>query len=168
MFPAFLAGFGPKLLTFLLRLGFGGAVDKVLDLMEQRASTETERQRIRTQATIAAIQAGVNQYLAEQETRRQLAAEGTARQSRKMNYTVFWVIIVAALGPGVLTMWSLWAYNIFFWSDGIWPQDWSIAEFPPQSARWVNMSIEWLFDPYGVGSTVGTATLAGWVAGKRL
>lgn len=166
MIPALLTGFGPRVLSWLLRLGFGGAVDKALDFMKARADRQTEEKRIRSMVTIETIRAEVAQHREDEQTKRHLASEGTTRQQAKMNHKVFWVIIVAALGPGVLNMWTLWVYNIFFWKDGIWPQPWAIAQYPPQAAVWVNMSIEWLFDPAGIGSTVGVATIAGRFTGK--
>lgn len=155
------------ILGFILKLGFGGIVDKTLAHMEAKANSETERERIRSTVAIETIRAGVASYQAEQETRRALAAEGTTRQMGKMNFPVFWFIIIAALGPGVLTMWSLWAYNVFWWSGGMFPQTWAIAAFPPQSAAWVNLSIEWLFDPVGLASSVGTAAAGGLLVGRK-
>ena len=164
---AFFASIGPAILSFVLKMGFGGIVDKALSHMEAKANNQTERVRIRTQATIEEIRAGVANFHEEQETIRVAAREGTERQKAKMNYPVFWFIIVAALGPGIFNMSAIAIYNVFFWENGVWPQDWSIAEFPPQSAVWVDLSIRWLFDPIGLASTVGTATAAGLAAGGK-
>lgn len=161
------AGIGPAILSFVLKMGFGGIVDKTLSHMEAKANNQTERVRIRTQATIEHIRAGVANFHEEQETKRVAAREGTERQKAKMNFPVFWFIIVAALGPAIFTMWAIAIYNVFFWSNGVWPQGWAIAAFPPQTEVWVNMSINWLFDPVGLASTVGTATVAGLAAGGK-
>jgi hypothetical protein len=149
------------IITGALKLGFGGIVDKVLDHWQAQANNETERERIRSRATIEVIRAQVQAYREEQETHRKEVEEGTARQRAKMNYPVFWAIIVISLGPGVLNLWLIWLYNWLWWENGIWPQAWSIAQYPPQSAIWIDMSIRWLYDPVGFGTSLIGATIAG-------
>lgn len=154
------------IVSLLLKFGFGGIVDKYLSHLEAKADTQTERQRIKTQERIASIKAAQTNHAEQQQTARANAKEGTERQKAKMNYTVFWFIIVAALGPGIFNLWGIVIYNYFFWENGVWPQDWSIAEFPPQAAVWVDLSMKWLFDPIGLPATVATATGAGYATRK--
>lgn len=139
----------------------------LLGFAEKRSSDGVRQFEIQTGLKVEEVKAKTEQLKDAQATIRALAGEGTERQKAKMNWPVFWVIITAALGPGVLMMWAVAIYNIFFWRNGLFPQSWEIAAFPPQSAAWVNMSIEWLFDPVGASSTVGTATAAGWITGRR-
>ena len=153
--------------SFLLKLGFGGIVDKALSHLEARADNETERERIRAQTTVEAVRAEVDRIRAEQKTARHLASEGTARQQAKFSHPIFWVLVTAALGPGVLNLWMLWLYNFLWWSGGIFPQRWSIAAYPPQAAVWVDMSIRWLFDPVAMPVTIATAAAAALAAGRK-
>lgn len=60
------------ILGFVLKLLSGGLVDKVLGHMEAKANTETERERIRTQATIEAIRSETSR---QAETRAIVIAE---------------------------------------------------------------------------------------------
>jgi hypothetical protein len=153
--------------SFLLKIGFGGFVDKALAHMERQADNLTEQERIRANVTIEAARAAVLEVKAREETRRASIEAGTARQRAKMSFPVFWVLIVFALGPGVLNMMAIAIYNIFFWKNGVWPQGWSIAEFPPQSAVWVDLSIRWLFDPVGFATSVATAAGGAFVMGRK-
>ena len=143
------------LASIAAKIGFG-----LLGFAKKQASEQTERLRIERGFDEAQVKASV-------DLAKTLATTGTDRQKAKMNSPVFWFIIVAALGPGVLNMWSLWLFNIFWWENGIWPQTWAIAAYPPQAAVWVNLSIEWLFDPVGLAVSVGTATGAGLATGRR-
>ena len=91
----------------------------------------------------------------------------TERQASKLNWPVFWLIIVAMMGPPILMLWSIFFYNVFWWQDGLWPQTWAIAEFPPSVKPWVEKSIDWLYDPLGAPIGVGSALTAGYVTRKR-
>ena len=78
-----------------------------------------------------------------------------------MNWAVFWWIIVAMMGPPLLMIWGVTIYNFLWWEHGIWPQTWSIADFPPSIKPWIQATIDWLYDPLGLTSGVGTALVAG-------
>lgn len=95
------------------------------------------------------------------------ADASTERQRMKMNMPVFWMIIIPMFFPPFFTLTMLAFYNVFWWSNGIWPQDWSIAAYPPSVAPWVEKSIDWLYDPLGAPTTTGVATAASFITGKR-
>lgn len=85
---------------------------------------------------------------------------GTGRQQAKMNWPVFWVIIGGMMLWPFVTLGAITLYNIFWWENGIWPQTWAIAAYPPSVAPWVQASIDWLYDPVGPPLGVGSALLA--------
>lgn len=89
------------------------------------------------------------------------------RQVAKMNWPIFWVIIAIMMGPPALMLWAVGVYNILWWEHGIWPQTWSIADFPPSIKPWIEASITWLYDPLGPPLGVGTALVAGTVTRRR-
>ena len=96
-----------------------------------------------------------------------IVTQGTERQTAKMNWPAFWLVLVTALASP-LTLWmSVTLYNIFWWQHGIWPQDWSIAAYPPSMQRWADMAMEWLFDPMTIPATFATATGVGLATGRR-
>ncbi len=113
------------------------------------------------------VNAKAAEFESLQQSVRVLAGEGTKRQAAKFNFKIFWIFIGLALGPAIFHLWSLQIYNVCCWENGIWPQPWGIAEFPAQSAAWVNMSIEWLFDPVGLGTTIGGGGVMGYITRKR-
>lgn len=95
-----------------------------------------------------------------------LSARGAAQQA-KMNWPVFWVIITVMIGAPAWQIWGVTLYNTFWHANGIWPQPWNIAAYPPSVAPWVQASIDWLYDPLGAPSGVGAALIAGKLTGGR-
>lgn len=95
-----------------------------------------------------------------------LATKVTLQQA-KMNQPVFWIIIAVMMGPPALMLWGVTLYNFLWWQDGIWPQSWAIADFPPSIKPWVEKSIDWLYDPIGPITGVGSALLASFATGGR-
>lgn len=87
-------------------------------------------------------------------------------QTNKMNQPVFWLVIVIMMLPAAWQLWGVTLYNTFWHANGIWPQPWNIAAYPPSVAPWVNASIDWLYNPIGVPGTVASAWLAGRVTGR--
>lgn len=94
-------------------------------------------------------------------------AAGNERQAAKMSWPVFWVIIVVMLGAPAWQLWGVTLYNTFWHANGIWPQGWNIAAYPPSVAPWVEKSIDWLYDPVGVPGTVLSAWFAGRAVAKK-
>lgn len=95
-----------------------------------------------------------------------LGARGAAQQA-KMNWPVFWVLICGMMLWPFMTLGAITLYNIFWWENGIWPQPWEIAAYPPSVAHWVDASINWLYDPLGPPAGVGSALVAGLLTGRR-
>ncbi|WP_127524089.1 hypothetical protein [Mesorhizobium sp. Z1-4] len=95
------------------------------------------------------------------------ADKSTERQGMKFNVPVFVAVIALTIGAPATLFWSVTLYNIFWWENGIWPQAWQIAAYPPSMQIWANMAMEWLFDPMGPPGAVGAAGVAGWLTGKR-
>lgn len=149
---------------FVINL-FGGGLGKDLinglnQAHRDRLNAKTETEKIAANLSVAFWE---KQVIAYQSAN----TEGTNRQKFKMNYWVFWLILVLAFMPGLSTWLLLMVYNVLWWQNGIWPQQWSIAAFPPPYDRYVDMSMEWLFDPTKVAITTGTAAAGGYLAGKR-
>lgn len=155
---------GGMILDFILRLFGGGlaktAIDGLLMAQKQRLHAANDRERIDADQNIAFWQEQVRFANAAN-------AEGTARQELKMNHLVFWFILGAALMPGLGTFLLLSIYNVLWWEQGIWPQPWGIAAFPPPYDGWAQMSIEWVFDPIKLAATTGVAAAGGYVTGRR-
>lgn len=149
---------------FFIRLFGGGLGTELIKGLQQahrdRLNAKTELEKIAADKSVAFWEQQVIAHRAAN-------AEGTNRQERKMNYWVFWLILCLAFLPGLSTWLLLMFYNVLWHKSGIWPQNWEIAAFPPPYDRYVDMSIEWLFDPVKFASTTGTAVLGGWVTSKR-
>ncbi len=137
-----------------------GLAERLLGWAEKRAESDSN---IRIQE----LKARSGDFQEAQETLRTFAVTSTERQQTKMSWAVFWALIVAIEGPGILSLWMIWIYNFLWWENGVWPQPWALAAFPPQAEAWVDMAIRWLFDPVGQVTTIGSAAGAGWIAGRR-
>lgn len=149
-----MGGIGARIAAYLLNLATGDFLKKVLAYLAASDSGALKLKELETEAQIAQ---GKN----ETELAKALIAARAAAQQSKMNWPVFWVLIVAMMGPPLLLLWSVWAYNIFWWEHGIWPQSWAIADFPPSIKPWAQAAVDWLYDPWGPPSGVGAAVVAG-------
>jgi len=147
--------------TSLLGTGLGkDLIGGLNQAYRDKLNATTESERIVADKQIAFFEQLVISYQSAN-------VEGTNRQKVKMNYWVFWLILGLAFLPGLSTWLLLMVYNVLWHQQGIWPQHWNIAAFPPPYDRYVDMSMEWLFDPVKFATTTGTAVLGGWVTGKR-
>lgn len=155
-----LASIGASILGFVLKRSTTDFLGKIVARL---AGTEDGRFKLEE------LRATTSVALKKEETAQLAitASEGTARQQTKMNNAVFWWMIAIMFGPTALMLWSVGLYNIFWWRNGIWPQAWSIAEFPPSVKPWIDAGIKWLYDPFGPPLGVGTALVAGALTGKR-
>lgn len=155
-----LAAFGAWLLGWAIKIASSGVIDKLVTALaksdEGKAKLEEIRGRVAERVATE-----------DAETARARIAALNARQSAKMNQPVFWTIIAVMMGPPALILWSVAIYNIVWWQHGIWPQTWSIADFPASIKPWAQAAIDWLYDPLGAPSSVGAAAVAGWLTGKR-
>lgn len=144
---------GSWLLGKAVSAGGQGVLGKVVDSLNKRVDGNVR---------LAEIDAETNKVL----TAAHIEAS-TARQQSKLSWPVFWVLIALQVGPPTFTLWAVALYNVFWWQHGVWPQDWQIAAYPPSIAPWVEMSLNWLYDPLGMPGAVAAAGGAGWLARKR-
>lgn len=116
------------LFGWALKLASGPLVDRALGFLERKADSETERERIRTMATIEQIKA------ATEETR--ILAD---LNKAKLQFPWFWVLISLFVVP--LAMW--WIAVI---SDSIFLFPFDVADLPtPEMRAWAGDMIRWLF-----------------------
>jgi len=128
-----------SIITWLVKLGFGGIVDKTIDLMKHRAQLENDKEKLRTEVAIEQIKAAV------EETRIM-----AGYNERKLEFPWFWLMAFIFVLP--LGIW--WASVIL---DSIFGFSWSVANLPtPQMQEWAGQMITWIFY---VGS--GVAVLKG-------
>ena len=123
------------IIAFLIKLGFGGVVDKALDHMERRAKLQNDRERLKSETTVALAREAVSE------------AKIMADYNRaKWSFPWFWVFAGMFIAP--LALW--WAAVIL---DSVFMFSWSVADLPtPQMQEWAGDIIRWLFY---VGSGVG-------------
>lgn len=151
-----LAAFG----AWILKIASSKLVAEIFERLSRSDEGQAKVAEIQTKAAVAL----------KQEETSQLAthiAAANERQMRKMNMPVFWIVIMLMMGPPVLILWGVAIYNILWWEHGIWPQPWAIADFPPSLKPWVQKSIDWLYDPLSVPTSIGAAAGAGLLAGRK-
>lgn len=123
------------LIAFLMRMGFGGMVDKAISHLERRAELQNDRERLRSQTTVELAREAVKE------------AQIMADYNRaKLAFPWFWLFAALFLVP--LAAW--WSAVIL---DSIFGFTWSVADLPtPQMQEWAGDMIRWLFY---VGTGVG-------------
>lgn len=123
------------LLAFLLKIGFGGAVDKAIALLQHRAEQQGNLDRLKTEATIELAREAVKEV--------QIMADFNRA---KLQFPWFWLFAALFIVP--LGAW--WTAVI---ADSIFSFEWSVANLPtPEMRDWAGSMISWLFY---VGTTVG-------------
>ncbi|MCB1473815.1 MAG: hypothetical protein KDJ68_13275 [Rhodobiaceae bacterium] len=121
-------GFATAALSFLLKIGFGGIVDKTLGYMKRKAELQNDAERIRAEVTIEHIKAAV------QETR--IMAE---LEKQKLGNPMFWIFLAVFILP-----FGAWWTAVILDTIFLFP-NWSVGELPPQLAPWAGRIIAWLF-----------------------
>ncbi|ABF64382.1 hypothetical protein TM1040_1649 [Ruegeria sp. TM1040] len=123
------------LIAFLMRMGFGGMVDKAISHLERRAELQNDREKLRSQTTVELAREAVKE------------AQVMADYNRaKLAFPWFWLFAALFLVP--LAAW--WNAVIL---DSIFGFTWSVADLPtPQMQEWAGDMIRWLFY---VGTGVG-------------
>ncbi|ABF64336.1 hypothetical protein TM1040_1603 [Ruegeria sp. TM1040] len=123
------------LIAFLMRMGFGGMVDKAISHLERRAELQNDREKLRSQTTVELAREAVKE------------AQIMADYNRaKLAFPWFWLFAALFLVP--LAAW--WSAVIL---DSIFGFTWSVADLPtPQMQEWAGDMIRWLFY---VGTGVG-------------
>lgn len=85
-----------SLIAFLIRIGFGGLVDKGLAVLEKRIEAETDREKLRSEMTVAIAR----EMVSEAEI---MAQFNTA----KLSHRGFWVLLFAVSAPFVVWEWAV-------------------------------------------------------------
>ncbi len=123
------------ILAFLIKLGFGGIVEKALHHIERRAELENDRERLKSETTVALAREAVQEA--------QIMAD---YNKAKLAFPWFWLFAGLFIVP--LALW--WSAVIL---DSVFGFAWSVADLPtPQMQQWAGDMIRWLFY---VGSGVG-------------
>lgn len=143
--------------AWLVKFATGDLIGKVFDAL---GKSDAGRAKLEEIAGHTAVQLDAE----AQATARARIAAANVRQMAKLNMPVFWALMVAMMGPPLLILWAVALYNIFWWQHGIWPQGWSIADFPPGIKPWVQASIDWFFDPVGQAGATGSSLAAAWLS----
>jgi hypothetical protein len=127
------------IVTWLVKLGFGGIVDKTIDLMKYRAQLENDKEKLRTEVAIEQLKATL------EETRIM-----AGYNEKKLEFPWFWLMACIFVLP--LGMW--WSAILL---DSIFHFGWRVADLPTQNLQdWAGQMITWIFY---VGS--GVAVLKG-------
>jgi len=123
------------IIAFLIKLGFGGVVDKAIGHMERRAELQNDRERLKSETTVALAREAVKE-----------AKVMADFNKAKLAFPWFWVFAGMFIAP--LALW--WSAVIL---DSVFMFSWSVADLPtPQMQQWAGDMIRWLFY---VGSGVG-------------
>ncbi|WP_319414401.1 hypothetical protein [uncultured Cohaesibacter sp.] len=122
------------IVSYLVKLGLGGVIDKTIALMERKAELENDKEAQRSAVAIEHLKATV------EETR--IIAE---LNKSKMTNLFFWVFC------------SLFIFPLGFWwtaviIDSVFHLGWQVANLPTQEMRdWAGSMIKWLFYSGSVG-----------------
>lgn len=121
--------------AFLLKLGFGGIVDKAISHLEARARLEGGQEALRLKTTAELAKAAMAEADVIADLHRQ-----------KMRVPWFWLFAWMFLGP--LALW--WTAVIL---DSVFAFPWQVADLPtPQMQEWAGNMIQWVFySGIGVG-----------------
>ena len=126
--------------SFLLKLGFGGVVDKALNHLEKRAELENDKERLKALTTIELAREAVKEskYLAD-------------FNKEKLSYTPFWVFLFMVSAPFILWGWAVVLDSIPYLRDLFGEQQ--VSNLPtPQLQEAFAAMIKWTFF---IGSGVG-------------
>ena len=116
------------ILSFLLKLGAGGLVDRTLRYMEKKAELENGREKIRAEVTVEHIRAAVQEIRIMAELEKQ-----------KLGNPMFWIFLAVFILP-----FGAWWTAVILDTIFLFP-NWSVGELPPQLAPWAGRIIAWLF-----------------------
>lgn len=100
----------------------GGTLDRILSTVDNRIDNETERERVKTEAVSAYVNAHV--------------AIANSRQ---------WWFPLFFLAPAGFWFASVCIYSVLFCRGCVLPQDWSIAALPPPLNDWMGIIVSSLF-----------------------
>lgn len=139
------------ILSFVLSLLSGPLVDKVLGSLEARANSETEREKIRTQASVETLR-----IMAED-----LQSQRRAATEIRLATAGFWEMRLLTFLIAMPFVWHLWSV----WLDTQFMFGWGINKFPPPFDEWEGAILLSFFGVSVVGS--GLKAIAGGLALKK-
>ncbi len=139
------------ILSFLLSLLTGPAVDKILGSLERRAENETEREKVRTQATVETLRIMATD---QQDQRR-------AQNEVRLATAGFWEMRLLTFLIAMPFVWHLWSV----WLDTQFLFGWGVAKFPSPFDEWEGTILLSFFGAAVVGN--GLKAVAGGLAMKR-
>lgn len=135
-------------LSWLLSLLTGPAVDKVLSHLERKAENETEREKVRTEATIEQIKIATQDRADERATAKEI----------RLATAGFWEMRLLTVLIALPFVWHVWLVAV----DTCWPQQWDVAAFPTPFDEWEGGILLSFFGVSVVGA--GIKAVAGAIA----
>ncbi|MET3600102.1 hypothetical protein [Martelella mangrovi] len=118
----------PTFITWLVKLGAGGIVERAITLIDKRAERENDREKIRAELTA--------EYLRQVVEETRIMAD---YNKAKLSFPWFWLFASLFLFP--LALW--WAAVIL---DSVFSFPWSVADLPTsQMQTWAGNMIQWVF-----------------------
>ena len=117
------------MLAVLARFLGGGVLDRVLDTVDRKVRTETDREKIKGDIIKAHY----------------------ASRSAWMKAGGFWLCLLFAL-PLAFWFASVVVYSVFWCSGCAFPQTWTIAALPAPLDEWAGMMIVSLFGVIGISN----------------
>lgn len=111
----------------ILKFLGSGALDRVLDTVDEKISAETDREKIKGD----------------------IIRESYSNRSAWMQAGGFWLMLLFAL-PLAFWFGSVVIYSVFWCQGCAYPQTWSIAALPPPLDEWSGMIIISIFGVIGV------------------
>ena len=123
------------LLSWLIKLGASGIVDRAITLIEKRGELANDRDKIA--ADLSA------EYLRQVVTETRIMAD---YNTAKLSFPWFWIFAAMFIGPL-----GLWWFAVIL--DSVFGFGWNVANLPtPEMRQWAGNMIQWLFY---VGSGAG-------------
>ena len=134
----------PSIITWLVKLGAGGIVDRAMTLLDKRAELANDHEKIKADLTA--------EYLRQVVEETRVMAD---YNKAKLSFPWFWLFVFLFIGP--LAFW--WIAVIL---DSVFGFKWDVANLPtPEMREWAGNMIQWLFY---VGSGAGALKA---VVGRR-
>lgn len=105
----------------------GGALDRVLDTVDKRIQSQTDRERIKGE----------------------IVKEHVRNKASWMRAGGFWLMLIFALPLGLWWA-SVLLYSVLWCAGCAFPQGWTIAALPPPLDDWAGMIVVSIFGVLGV------------------
>ena len=121
-------GFATGLLAFLLKIGFGGIVEKTIGYMQEKAKRQNDAKRIEAEVMVEHIRQAV------EETRIMAKIE-----SQKLGNPIFWFFLALFIIPLGVFWTAVIADSVYQFPN------WNVAALPPPLDDWAARMIAWLF-----------------------